>query len=95
MTFPQVAYWQPDFSPARLGALMNALGQYPDGVLMSRELMTELGLKLGDTLTISVKGERWSVGLKVIIVVIDLFPTRYPERTIDRRQPRYGVQGSQ
>jgi predicted lysophospholipase L1 biosynthesis ABC-type transport system permease subunit len=34
---------------------MNALGQYPDGVLMSRELLTELGLKLGDTLTISVR----------------------------------------
>ena len=80
VTFPQVAYWQPDFSPARLGALMNALGQYPDGVLMSRELLTELGLKLGDTLTISVKGARWSVGLKVIIVgLIDLFPTWYPE----------------
>ena len=34
MTFPSVAYWQPNFAPARLGSLMNVLAQYPNGVLI-------------------------------------------------------------
>ncbi len=33
-TFPLVAYWQNDFASQPLGALMNALGAAPDGVLV-------------------------------------------------------------
>ncbi|HTP08419.1 MAG TPA: FtsX-like permease family protein, partial [Anaerolineae bacterium] len=80
-TFPQVAYWQPSFSPAPLGALMNALAQYPNGVLVSRDFLKEQNLKLGDYLTIGVKGNRWATSLKSIIVgVVDLFPSWYPEK---------------
>jgi putative ABC transport system permease protein len=80
-TFPQVTYWQPSFSPATLGALMNALAQYPNGVLVSRDFMKEQNLKLGDYLTVSVQGNKWATALKVIIVgVVDLFPSWYPEK---------------
>ena len=80
-TFPQVAYWQPSFSPAAQGALMNALAQYPNGVLVSRDFLKEQNLKLGDYVTVSVKGNKWATALKAIIVgVVDLFPSWYPEK---------------
>jgi putative ABC transport system permease protein len=80
-TFPQVAYWQPSFSPATLGALMNVLAQYPNGVLVSRDFLKEQNLKLGDYLTVSVTGNKWATALKPIIVgVVDLFPSWYPEK---------------
>jgi putative ABC transport system permease protein len=79
-TFPQVAYWQPGFAPAALGTLMNVLAQYPNGVLVSRDFLTEQNLQLGDYLTIGLRGNRWSTSLKPIIVgVVDLFPSWYPE----------------
>ena len=80
LTFPQVAYWQANFAPASLGALMNALAQYPNGVLVSRNFVSEQGLKLGDYLTVGAKGAGWSAGLQLIIVgIVDLFPSWYPE----------------
>jgi len=80
LTFPQVAYWQLNFAPARLGSLMNALAQYPDGVLVARDFLNDQGLKLGDQITVQVKGDKWSVDLRSTIVgVVDLFPSWYPE----------------
>jgi putative ABC transport system permease protein len=79
-TFPPVAYWQSNFAPATLGALMNVLAQYPNGVLVSRDFLTEQNLKLGDYLTVGLRGNKWSAALKPIIVgVVDLFPSWYPE----------------
>jgi putative ABC transport system permease protein len=79
-TFPTVAYWQPGFAPATLGALMNALAQYPNGVLVSRDFLIDQNLALGDYLTVSIRGNKWATALKPIIVgVIDLFPSWYPE----------------
>ena len=80
LTFPQVAYWQQNFSPASLGALLNALAQYPDGVLVSRDFLDAQGLKLGDSLALSVATNTGGVGMKAVIVgIIDLFPSWYPE----------------
>ena len=80
-TFSQVAYWQPSFSPASLGALLNALALYPDGALVSRSFLNEQHLKLGDKLTLGVKDKRWSLGLTLTIVgIVDLFPSWYPEK---------------
>jgi putative ABC transport system permease protein len=80
LTFPQVAFWQTNFAPASLGALMNALGQYPNGVLVSRDVMSAQGLKLGDYLTVGVAGPGGSTGLQLVVVgIVDLFPSWYPE----------------
>jgi len=79
-TFPQVAYWQSDFAPASLGALMNALAAYPNGVLVSRGYLAAHGWKLGDSLTVGVQTPAGSAALQVIIAgVVDLFPSWYPE----------------
>jgi putative ABC transport system permease protein len=79
LTFPSVAFWQSNFASQPLGSLMNALGETPDGILVSRDFMEAEGLTIGDTVTIGLKGEN-PVGMTAVIVgVIDLFPTWYPE----------------
>jgi len=81
LTFPNVAYWQANFAPARLGSLMNVLAQYPNGVLIDRKFAEEQSLKLGDSFSIAVQGESWSANLPVVVVgIVDLFPSWYPEQ---------------
>jgi putative ABC transport system permease protein len=80
-TFPAAAYWQGDFASQPLGALMNALGATPDGVLVPSSLMRDKKLQVGDPITVSVspgtRGESVVVRLR-IVGVFDLFPTWYP-----------------
>jgi putative ABC transport system permease protein len=81
-TFTDVAYWQKDFAPQSLGALMNILSGTPEGVLIPSRLLQEKRLQVGDPISISVKttasGE--SVVLNCVIAgTFDLFPTWYPE----------------
>ncbi len=78
--FPQVAFWRRDFAPASLGALMNGLAVYSDGVLVSRRFMSQHALKGGDTFRIGVNtfGERVEMDVQ-IVGAFDLFPTWYPE----------------
>jgi putative ABC transport system permease protein len=80
-TFPLVAYWQNDFASQPLGALMNALGATPDGVLVPTQLMSDKKLQIGDPITLSVspgtRGESVAVTLR-IVGGFTLFPTWYP-----------------
>jgi putative ABC transport system permease protein len=78
--FPQVAFWRRDFAPASLGALMNALAVYPDGVLVPRSFLAQHALSAGDTfrLTITTYGQRNELDVK-IVGGFDLFPTWYPQ----------------
>jgi len=78
--FPQVAYWRWDFAPASLGAMMNALAVYPDGVLVPRSFMGRHALNAGDTFQIGVNtfGQRVEMDIK-IAGGFDLFPTWYEE----------------
>ncbi|MCL6432096.1 MAG: ABC transporter permease, partial [Anaerolineae bacterium] len=77
--FPQVAYWRHDFSPASLGALMNALALADDGVLVSRQSMAEYGLQVGDRLRVDtiVLGRECELNVKVVGSV-EYFPSWYP-----------------
>jgi putative ABC transport system permease protein len=82
LTFPSAAYWQRDFAPEALGALMNQLAANPTGVLVPKSLLTRQKLKVGDTLrigiTTGVAGQ--SIPMEAPIVgSFDLFPTWYPE----------------
>lgn len=76
--FPKVAYWRRDFAPASLGALMNSLAIADDGLLMERKVMTENGLRVGDSMPvrISTSDGRAEVLMK-IVGEIDYFPRWY------------------
>ena len=78
--FPQVAFWRRDFSPASLGALMNALAVEPSGVLVQRSFVARHALSGGDTFRVNVftHGQRNELDVK-IVGTFDMFPTWYPE----------------
>jgi putative ABC transport system permease protein len=76
--FGSVAFFRPDFAPASMGALMNALAVRDDALLASREVF-EKGIEVGDKVEIHLPiGSAPSVDFTVGGVV-DLFPRLYPE----------------
>jgi len=79
--FAQVAYFRPDFAPASLGALMNALAVEPSGVIVSQSLLDESGLRVGDTLLLRglIPTSNEAVSFK-IAGAVSLFPTAYPQQ---------------
>lgn len=80
--FPKVAYFRNDFSPQSLGALMNGLGAYPNGVLVPRQLSTEAGLRLGDKISASISVVDQSYNRDLVVVgFYDYFPTVMPGKT--------------
>ena len=46
--------WRYDFAGSRLGTLMNNLAASPEGLLVSRDFLTERGLRPGDLLRLNV-----------------------------------------
>jgi putative ABC transport system permease protein len=78
--FPQVAFWREDFADASFGALMNALGADPRGLLIPRELASSKNLQIGDevTMTVSVFDQSYLREFK-IAGIYDYFPTVYPQ----------------
>jgi putative ABC transport system permease protein len=62
-----------------LGALMNLLARTPDGVIVSKEILTK-GLKVGDTLpaVLTLYNDRREVKFK-IVAAVDLWPGYYPQ----------------
>jgi putative ABC transport system permease protein len=78
--FAETAYWRWDFSRARLGTLMNALGNIPEGVLVSNSFLTSNGLRGGDILRLTVNLEGGRIDIETQIVgVFDYFPTWNPD----------------
>jgi putative ABC transport system permease protein len=80
LDLPGVAYFQDDFAPQSLGALLNALAAERRGVLVERRFLARHGLGPGDPLrlTIDVLGERVELTM-VVVGALDYFPTLYPE----------------
>ena len=78
--FGRVAYWRSDFSPDKLGGLLNALATTPEGVLVPQAFMRERALRVGDYIRIDVRLYGGKVELSAQIVgSFDYFPTWYPE----------------
>ncbi len=77
--FSQVGFWRYDFARNRLGTLMNALAAAPDGLLVSRDYLSERGLRVGDLLRLSVIAPDGVVELDARVAgALDYFPTWYP-----------------
>jgi len=79
LALPQVLYYRNDFTQAALGELMNRLGMYPNGVLVSRRFLQRTRLLEGQQLemTVKVDYDRYDVSF-LIVGVYDFFPTAYP-----------------
>lgn len=77
-TFGQVGYWRSDFAASRLGTLMNALGNHPDGVLVPTSFLEENNLQGGDFIPLRLDADGNAVNLDLKIVgTFDYFPTWY------------------
>ena len=79
VALPQVLYYRNDFAEAALGELMNRLGMYPEGVLVSRRFLQDTRMLEGQRLpmTVQVEDESHKVDFQ-IVGVYDFFPTAYP-----------------
>jgi putative ABC transport system permease protein len=77
--FPLVSYWRSDFSSTNMGELMNFLAMYPDGVLIPQEYIGQEGMRIGDTLPVTIKiyGDQVKLNYK-IVGGFKYFPTWYP-----------------
>jgi putative ABC transport system permease protein len=76
--FAQVTFFRRDFAPASLGALMNALAVRDDALLVSRQLMEDYQLEVGDKIELAIPiGTAPKVSF-TIAGVLDYFPGRYP-----------------
>ena len=71
--------WRGDYSPYRLGTLMNSLAATPEGVLVPGSFLAQHQLKVGDTIRVDVDtyGHRSELDLKVV-GWFNLWPTWYP-----------------
>lgn len=79
LDFPEVAYYRADFSQAPLGELMNRLGMYPNGLLVSSHFLARHRMVEGQRLALEVTFHYEPVELEFLIVgVYDYFPTVYP-----------------
>jgi len=80
MEFPKIAYWRDDYATYPLGYLMNALGTFEDGLLVSRDFMREQGLSIGSKITLNLWDVEESKPVPFTIVgELNYFPTLYPE----------------
>ena len=80
--FPSVAFHRPDFNEASLGELMNRLGMYPHGILVSRDFLRRSRLLEGQTTKLDITINYGSFEHEFTIVgVYDYFPTAYPQDT--------------
>lgn len=80
--FARVAFHRPDFNYAPLGELMNRLGMYPNGILVSRNFLRRSRLLEGQTTELDISINYGSFEHEFLIVgAYDYFPTAYPEDT--------------
>lgn len=66
--FPKVAFWRADFASASLGALMNSLALYSDGVLVERAFMRQQGLRVGDVIQVRLNAAANTAAIPMRIV---------------------------
>ncbi len=78
-TFPQVAYFRPDFAGDSLGALMNRLASQRDGLLIPSHLAERLQIGEGEQLTLNLRvtPEVEQASRFTIVGTFDWFPTMY------------------
>jgi len=81
LDFPTVAFFRPDFANDSLGELMNRLGMYPNGILVSQQFLKTNNLQTGQRLDLDINTgtATQKVGF-VIVGTFNYFPTMYPQK---------------
>jgi putative ABC transport system permease protein len=78
--FGRTAFWRRDFASESLGALLNALGTTPNGVLLQENVMRQHVLNVGDIINVDVKLPDSNVKLALQVVgSYRIFPTALPD----------------
>ncbi|MEM7798430.1 MAG: ABC transporter permease, partial [Chloroflexota bacterium] len=78
-TFGNVGYWRWDFSRYRLGSLLNGLGAREEGLIISRSLMRQTGLRVGETIQLTVSLSDQEVTFPAVVTgTFEQVPTWYP-----------------
>ena len=78
--YARTAFWRRDFATEPLGALLNALGTTPNGVLAQEDVMRQHVLNVGDTINVDVKLIDTNVKLALTVVgAYRLWPTAPPD----------------
>ena len=79
LEFPQVAFFRDDFAGKSLGALMNDLAAVPNGVLLPKKVTDEMGLQIGDQLSVSIMVGDAPIDREMVLAgIYSYFPTVYP-----------------
>jgi putative ABC transport system permease protein len=77
--FSRTSFWRPDFAPASLGALMNALAISRNAVLLPQDFMVQHALNVGDRLRVTVATSWRPIELDLKVAgYFEFFPTWYP-----------------
>ena len=81
LDFPSVAWFRHDFADESLGALMNRLALFPDGILVSQQFLNENHLQIGDkiSLLVAVNSELGITSSFTVAGTYKYFPTVYEE----------------
>jgi putative ABC transport system permease protein len=81
LRFPQVAWFRQDFADESLGGLMNRLALVPDGILVSKELLEQTHMQVGDLvkITISAGGGMVFTSPFTVAGTYEYFPTVYED----------------
>ncbi len=81
LDFPSVAWFRADLAQEPLGALMNYLALSPDGILVSRQFLSQHAVRVGDKIRLSVvvaPGVRITE-MFTVVGTFEHFPTVYEE----------------
>jgi putative ABC transport system permease protein len=83
LDFPRAAWLRSDLAEESLGAMMNRLALYPDGVLVSREILGESQVQVGDKLRmhVTVHDEVELDTMFTVAGTYSYFPTIYAEKS--------------
>lgn len=81
--FGRVCWYRSDLAPYHINEYLNLLADEPRAVLMSSNILEDLGLSPGDTAYISVPGNPGGIQV-VVYAAIDYFPTYNPNSYVGR-----------
>lgn len=76
--FGRTAWFRRDLLPRHQNVFLNLLTKYPQGAIVSRGIITDNSLKLGDSIAMDLNNQTIEF---VIVGAVDYWPTLYPDKS--------------